>query len=188
MDQVELKTVNREEIGKEASKRYRNEGLVPAIIYAKGKGNKALLVKENELLRCLNTESKRHAIFNLEIDGKKETAMIQDIDVHPVKGHIRHVDYKYINMNEEIEIEIDIKLQGVAKGAKMGGIMRHQLKKAVVRCLPSNLPNHLNVDISNIDIDEKLRVRDVDVENVEVIYPNGDKIIARVDSPRGKKS
>lgn len=188
MNQVELKTVAREELGKEASKRYRNEGLIPAVIYAKGKENKNLLVKESELIRCLNTDSKRHAIFNLEIDGTKTTAMIQDIDVHPVKGLIRHVDYKFISMKEEIEIEIDIKLLGVSKGAKMGGIFRHQLKKATVKCLPENLPNHLNVDVSNIDIGEKLRIKDVKIDNVEIIYPNEEKIIAKVDKPRGKKA
>lgn len=188
MDQVELKTTGREELGKEASKRYRNEGLIPAVVYAKGNDNKNLLVKESDLIKSLNTDSKRHAIFNLEIDSKKTTAMIQDIDVHPVKGLIRHVDFKYINMKEEIEIEIDVKLQGVAKGAKMGGVFRHQLKKVVVKCLPANLPNHLNVDVSDIDMGEKLRVKDIQLDNVSIIYPNGEKIIAKVDKPRGKQA
>jgi large subunit ribosomal protein L25 len=187
MQEVSLKTEARSEFGKEAAKRYRDKKLIPVEFYSKGKENKHLLVKENELLKCLNTESRKHVIFHLDVEGKKDTSIIQDIDVHAVNGKIRHVDFMHIDMDKEYTVEIDVKLIGTSLGVKAGGNLSHQLKKCKIRCKPTFIPQHYNVDISKLEIGDNIRVGDMENENLEVVYPDSNRIIASVIKPRGIK-
>lgn len=186
MDQVALKTEKREEFGKEAAKRYRTEGLVPAVIYGKGQENVSFTIKENELIKCLNTEAKRHVIFNLDLGGNTVNALIKDVSKHAVTSKIRHVDFIYVDMNKEIETEVEVRLVGVSPGVKAGGALRQSIKKVKVQCMPNDIPQYCDVDISKLEAGSFIRISDVVQEKARITYPHESQIIVRVNKPRAK--
>lgn len=186
MDKVELKTGIRDSFGKESVKKYRAEGLVPAVIYGKGQENVSFVVKENELIKCLNTEAKRHVIFSLDLNGKSVNALVKEISKDAVTSAIKHVDYIYVDMDKTIETEVSLRLVGVSPGVKAGGTMRQATKKVKVRCLPSDIPLYYDVDISGLEADSFVRIADLNDEKVEIVYPHKSQIIVRVNKIRPK--
>lgn len=186
MEQVELKSVTRDRFGKEETKKYRDQGMIPVVLYSKGKETQHILVKETDLLKCLNTESGAHVIFNLSINDKvSDTAIIQELDRHPVSRRIRHLDFLHIDLSKEIETEIDIRLVGTAPGVKQGGEMMQRIKKIKIKCLPDNLPKHFDVDITTLEMGAILRIVDIQQPNIVITHPVAETVIVTIEKPKG---
>ncbi|HAR63032.1 MAG: 50S ribosomal protein L25 [Candidatus Margulisiibacteriota bacterium] len=188
MEQVELKTLPREQFGKELTRKIRNNGMVPVVLYGKGIETKSYMVKENELIKCLNTESGTHVIFNLLIDEKKNTAIIHEIDRHPLSRKLRHVDFLHIDMSKELETDIDVRLVGVAPGVKQGGELLQRVKKVTIKCLPDYLPKHFEVDISDLNLGGSMRISDIVMPNIKIVRPPAETVVATVDKPKGMET
>lgn len=188
MEQIELSAVVRNVKGKKV-KRLRSQGFIPGILYGKHLEEPiCLMVPEKELLKALlSTEGGKGVLFTLNIgDGekRKEYAILQDIQFHPYKLNVLHVDWHGISLEEEIETTVPIVLKGEAVGAKVGGVVEIVLEEIDIRCLPTNLPPHIEVDISNLNIGQSIHVRDLVLpEGVRVVTPE-DEVIVTVVAPR----
>ena len=162
----------REDKGKGASRRLRHEGKVPAIIYGAGRPPRSLSFDHNKVLRQLENESFYSSVLNIKIGEKSQAAIVKDIQRHPARPIVMHIDLQRIVEDEVIKMNVPIHFVGgdVAIGVKEGGGSVSHLRTDVeVVCLPKDLPEYFEVDISELDLDEMMYLSDLTVpEGVEI--------------------
>jgi large subunit ribosomal protein L25 len=142
--------------------RLRREGKIPAVLYGQGAEPVAVAVPWRELRQCLITEAGTNAIINLDVDGAKHLSMVKEIQRHPVRREVIHVDFIRVDAAKPVTVEVPVALTGDAKKvAAMQGMVDQQLFKITVAALPSAIPNVINVDIADLDIGTVITVSDV---------------------------
>ena len=187
-DKFDLIAETREGQGKGASRRLRREGKVPAIIYGAGRPPRQLAFDHNKVIKQLENESFYSSILNIKVGEKSQAAIVKDIQRHPAKAIIMHLDFQRIVDDEKIKMNVPIHLVGAeeAVGVKEGGGSVSHLKTDVeVSCLPKDLPEYFEVDISALGLDEMLHLSDITVpEGVELpelaLGPEHDQAIVSI--------
>jgi large subunit ribosomal protein L25 len=171
-DDFDLIAEIREDQGKGASRRLRRQGLVPAIIYGAGRPPRALAFDHNKVLQQLENESFYSSILNIKVKNKSQAAILKDLQRHPAKHQIMHMDFQRIVEDEEIRMNVPLHFIGedVAPGVKKGGgNVSHLMSDVEVVCLPKYLPEFLVVDVTNLELDEMLFMADIKLpEGVEL--------------------
>jgi large subunit ribosomal protein L25 len=164
MKEIKVKTKKRKEVGKEAAKRLRKEGWVPAILYGHGEETLPILVDGNTL--PLFTES---SILSMKVDGDaSRKTLVKEIQRDFITGEVLHVDFQLIHEHEKITVEVSINLEGHALGVKdEGGTLEHFLRSVQVRCLPSEIPPEFRLDVSQLKIGDVIHVKELVAQ-----YPN----------------
>jgi large subunit ribosomal protein L25 len=163
-DDFDLIAELREDQGKGASRRLRREGMVPAIIYGAGRPPRALAFDQNRVIQQLENESFYSSILNIKVRGKSQAAILKDVQRHPAKPQIMHMDFQRIVEDEEIKMLVPIHFLGedVAPGVKQGGGKpQHMVTEVEVVCLPKHLPEYLDIDVSELELDEMLKLSDI---------------------------
>ena len=156
---------------KQASKQLRREGLVPGVLYGRGEEPSLLTINTKELLVLLHSFG-RNAVVDLKIEGKKTAvkAFIYEIQHDPLSGDIIHVDFKHISLTEKINITVPVRLEGVPEGVKNeGGILEHVMHTLNISCLPTEIPSQITIDVSDLKLGGIIHVRDIPVENFEIL-------------------
>jgi large subunit ribosomal protein L25 len=163
----------RQDQGKGASRRLRREGKVPAIIYGGGRPPRALTFDHNAVVHELENESFYSSILNIKVGDKNQAAILKDVQRHPARRQIMHLDLQRILADVKIRMNVPIHYLGedVAIGVKQGGGSVSRLMNDVeVTCLPKDLPEYLEVDISGLDLDDMLYLSDIEVPaGVEIV-------------------
>ncbi len=171
-DEFDLIAEIREDQGKGASRRLRREGKVPAIIYGAGRAPRQLAFDHNKVLRQLENESFYSSVLNIKVGEKSQAAIVKDIQRHPAKPIILHMDFQRIVDDVEIKMNVPLHFIGgdVAPGVKQGGGNVSQIMNEVeIVCLPKHLPEFLEVDISELELDAMLHLSDIKLpEGVEI--------------------
>lgn len=187
----QIKAEPRADSGKSASRRYRREGKIPAVVYGAGKDNLPLLLDHHEIFHNLETEGFHSAIIKINVNGKVEQAILRDVQMDPVKPNVLHVDFQRISATEKLHIAVPIHFVGQdqAPGVKTeGGIMSHNLTEVDVSCLPADLPEYLEIDVSGMHLHDSLHLSDIKVpEGVEVtalLHEGEDQIVATIYAPQ----
>ncbi len=162
----------RKDQGKGASRRLRHEGKVPAIIYGAGRPPRALTFDHNKVLKQLENESFYSSVLNIKVGGKSQAAIVKDIQRHPAKRQVMHMDFQRIVEDEVIRMNVPIHFLGedVAVGVKEGGgKVSHLMTDVEVVCLPKDLPEYLDIDVSELELDALLYMSDLQLpEGVEI--------------------
>jgi large subunit ribosomal protein L25 len=158
-------------LGTRPSKRLRREGMVPAVLYGHGAEPVSVAVNGRELVRALTTEAGLNAILTLEVDGKKETALARELQRHPTRGDITHLDFLKISLTDTVETLVHIEFHGEPIGVKEeGGIVNTVTTSVNVRALVTNIPDSIEVDISALAIGDSTTVADLpEMEGVEFL-------------------
>jgi large subunit ribosomal protein L25 len=148
---------------KNHARRVRREGLIPAVVYGAGKPSVAVTVDPRIITRILHSDSGHNTIFDLNVeDGESGKAMIVDWQNEPIKGHLLHIDFKRIAMNKAMRVSVPVQLIGTATGVKnQGGILNQVLHEVEIECLPADIPGHLDVDISELEINGSVHIKDL---------------------------
>src|SRR5665213_3568893 len=148
---------------KNAARRVRVEGKIPAVVYGAGKDSVAVTVDPRVITKILHSDSGHNTIFDLDITGSAVAkAMIVDWQREPIKGALLHIDLKRIAMDKAMRVSVPIQLVGVPVGVKaQGGILEHVLREVEIECLPSDIPSHLDVDVSALEINGSIHVSDL---------------------------
>ncbi len=171
-DKFDLIAELREDQGKGASRRLRHQGKVPAIIYGAGRPPRALSFDQNKVLQQLENESFYSSVLNIQVNDKSQAAILKDLQRHPAKPIIMHMDFQRIVDDVEIKMNVPLHFTGeeVAPGVKTGGgAVSRLLNDVEVSCLPKHLPEYLEVDISELELDEMLHISDIKLpEGVEI--------------------
>ncbi len=156
---------------KSDSKKIRNEGYIPAIIYGDGKEGVPVKLKSNEFVKAYNKSLGELAFFNLKVGSKSYKTVIKSKQVHPSTRRLLHIDFMELTKGHSVTVDIPIKLVGDSVGVREGGIVDFLMHTLSVSCLPSQIVSEIEVDISNLAIGENLRVQDIDLGD---LHANGD--------------
>ena len=173
MELLELSANIRQNKGKGVSKALRRQGLVPGIFYGPKTAPLALSIESLEIDKIFKHTGSNQAPLNLKIkngDTVKKTAMIKDLQVHPVSRKYLHVDFYEIAMDKKIQVKVPVELTGTAKGAEAGGTLQLITREIDVLCLPMDIPESITIDVSEMEIGDSIHVEKLPVpENVEII-------------------
>jgi large subunit ribosomal protein L25 len=153
-----LKVASRAQFGSRASRRLRGEGLVPGVVYSGGSEATPFQVQEREV-RTIIAEGA--ALFDLEVEGGKAVpVVVKEQQMHPVRGNLQHIDLQEVNLDEEIQAEVAIELEGAddAPGVKGGGVLEHVTREITVEALPTEIPDRIVVDVSEMEINDTLQL------------------------------
>jgi|SRR5208282_590899 large subunit ribosomal protein L25 len=158
-----LEAQPRDSGNKNDARRVRVGGKIPGVVYGAGKDSLAVTVDPRHVLRILHSETGHNTIFDLALHGGERTkAMIVDWQYEPIKGSLLHIDLKRIAMDKVLKVNVPILLKGEAAGVKQeGGIMEQMLREVEIECLPSDIPSHIDADVSELTFGKVLRVSDL---------------------------
>jgi large subunit ribosomal protein L25 len=174
----------RNEKKKGPARRMRQGGFVPAVLYGRGEESVLLKVKSDELSR-LKKEGREHAFIKLLIregENKKleKLSLIKEIQVEPLSRSFRHVDFYEVDVKRKITMDVPLHFIGKAVGVENGGELQHIKREIKVSCLPLNLPDHIDVDVTNLNIGDSIRVRDLQVPEGLTVLDRPDASVAAV--------
>jgi len=170
---------SRTQTGKGAARQLRAKGLVPAVYYGPGHEATGLAIRPKELIAALSSAHGRNALISLQIDGKAENALVQDVQVHPVTRQPLHVDLYRVDLNKEIEREVTFVADGRAKGVVAGGEQTVIYRKLPLRAKPGVFPSSVHADVTNLEIGDHIKVKDLKLpEGVTVALPPERNVIS----------
>lgn len=180
---VKLQAQQRNDLRKSVTKQLRAEGFIPAVVYGKEKENKSVAVNQLELLKIMREEG-RNAIISLEIENDETTeVMVQDYQTHPLRDDVLHVDFYMIDLTEEIDVVVPIRLEGVAIGTRDGGTLQQPLFELQVRAKPNEIPDEITVDVTELAIGDSIAVSDLPKHDEYEILDDPETTIAVVLAP-----
>jgi len=180
MKTVEIIGYKRANLGKKEAKRLRAEAMVPAVLY--GGDEQIHFYAPMILFRPLVFTAEAHFV-NLNIEGEEYQAILQDVTFHPVSEIIMHADFLQLHKGKNIKMNIPVHLEGTAPGVTKGGTLIHKRRNLLVKALPKDMPEHINLDISALDFGKSIKVESVSVENCEIL-DTPQASIAVVEIPR----
>ena len=182
MEATELKACIRNESGKGPARRFREKGLIPAVFYGRGQDAIHISVNSADLMKIIK-EKKKNIFINLVIEGNErleKLSLMKELQIEPVSRRFYHADFYEIRMDRKLTIDIPLHFVGIPVGVVNGGELQHLKRDLKVSCLPSALPDSIDLDVSGLDIGNSLKVQDIKVpEGIEVLDP-GDVGVAMV--------
>jgi large subunit ribosomal protein L25 len=181
-----LKAAPRTEFGSRTSRRLRRDGYVPGVVYAGGSEARAFKVAEREVRHVLQGGA---ALFDLEVEGAKSVpVVVKDQQLHPVRGSLEHIDLQEVKLDEAIQAEVAVELEGAdnAPGVKEGGVLEHVTREVTVEALPTEIPEHLIADVSAMEINDTLQLSSIPVpDGVKLVADDPEEVtIATLSPPR----
>ncbi|AMX01999.1 50S ribosomal protein L25/general stress protein Ctc [Microbulbifer thermotolerans] len=193
MSDIKLNASVRSDEGKGASRRLRRlEGRVPGIVYGGEAEPQSISVLQKDLLKAQENEAFFSSVLSLDIDGKEEKVILRDLQRHPAKPILLHVDFQRVSANTKVHLKVPLHFlnEDTCKGVKAGGIVSHTLTELDISAPASKLPEFIEVDLADLDIDGVLHISDIKLpegtESVDLSHgPDHDLVVASVHKPRG---
>lgn len=186
---IELSAAFRKAQGTGASRRLRKSGRVPGIVYG---GTEPVLIDldHNDLYHILRKEAFHASILTLDLDGKKEPVLLRDFHMHPFRQQVQHIDFQRVEAEKKIHMKVPLHFVNadIAPGVKQnGGIISHVLNELDIVCLPADLPEFIEVDLSTLALNHSVHVADLNLpKGVEAAGTHiGEAVVATVQVPRG---
>ncbi len=186
MAEMKVQAKARSDFGSGASKRLRRSGMVPAIVYGGSADSVSVTLDPKEIFKLLRSQAGRNTILSLAIEGgSPDNVILKDLQVDPVKENILHADFQRIAMDQILKVTVPIAIRGDAKGVKTeGGLLDVVMREIEVECLPADIPERIVCDVSELEMHESLRIRDLPtLKNVEVLE-DADRVIVHVVAVR----
>lgn len=189
MEQAQLEVFLRSGKGKGVARRIRREGKIPAVLYGRKLGTFHLALKPEALKKILTSGARENTLIGLKVSGPgsakigHQVVMLKDLQVHPTTQSYLHADFYAVAMDVKIEVEVPINLTGKAEGTKVGGILAQPLRELRIRCLPSDIPEFIEVDVSSLNIGDSTHVRDIPGSDRCEIMTDPDITLASVTPP-----
>jgi len=192
---TEIAATTRKAQGTGASRRLRKAGRVPGIIYGEGEGDNAptlIDIDHNDLFHSLRKETFHASVLTLDLDGTKQQVLLRDFVMHPFRQQVQHIDFQRVSKNKKIHMKVPLHFVNaeVSPGVKLsGGIVSHVLNDLNIACLPADLPEFIEVDLSTLAIGHSIHVADIKLpKGIEVAVHGShvtEAVVATVQIPRG---
>jgi large subunit ribosomal protein L25 len=186
-DRFKLEVREREERGSRNTRRLRSQGLVPGVLYGKGH-SRAIVVPERVLRSAMSGPSGLHAILDVVIEGQKTThpSVLADYQQDPIRGTISHIDLREVRLDQPIHAAVVVHLVGESPGVKSGGVLSLVTREVNVEALPTDIPEHIDADLSAMEVGDVLRLEDIPaLPEVTFLDDPHETVIATVSLPRG---
>jgi large subunit ribosomal protein L25 len=186
MSEVIVKAESRTEFGKNANRRLRVEGKIPGVVYGRGVESVSVAVDPADVIQILNSDSGRNTIFELVTDSSRNDVLIKDLQVDPVKGSLVHADFLCIARDRVMEFQIPVEPVGIPEGVQThGGMLEVVLREISVECLPGDVPDQVQVDVTDLDIGAAIRVSELAVDlNKVKLLSDPELVVLTVVPPR----
>jgi len=185
-ERVKLQVQERESRGSAESRRLRKQGLIPGVLYGRGKQPHAICIPERELRRVLTGQGGLHAILDVVLEGQKTThpSILKDYQQHPVRGGLLHVDLQEVRLDQPIQARVVVELVGEPVGVTEGGVLSQVNREITVEALPMEIPEHLELDVTGMAIGDTLRLADMtEREGVRYLDDPEETVLATVTMP-----
>ncbi len=183
MKEISIAANSRQTVGKGPARQSRLEGKIPAVVYGPETTPLSVYVAEREFRAAMKAAAGSSSIFTLNIDGKPNKVLVREIQRDPVSSRMLHVDFHAISMTKPINLSIPVHITGVSKGVKSeGGIQNLVLRELEISCLPTNIPDFVSVDVSELGIGDSIHVRDLSIPNVTVLEDK-DSTVVTISAP-----
>ena len=182
MEATELKACIRTESGKGPARRLREKELIPAVFYGRGQDATLLSVSATDLLKIIKAK-KKNIFINLLIEGDtrlEKLSLMKELQIEPVSRRFYHADFYEVRMDHKLTLEIPIRFSGAPIGVQNGGELQHLKRELKVSCLPSDLPDFIDLDVSGLDIGNSIKVQDIKVPDGITVLDPGDVGVAMV--------
>src|SRR6187402_1492261 len=189
-----LEAVMREGRGKNEANRLRASGRIPGVVYgtaSKGKAPEgvAVAVDPKALLRILHSDSGANTLITLKLDGGQSRVMVKEYQLDPTTHHLLHADFYQLAMDKAITVTVPIVIKGEPKGVKLqGGLLDFVTRDIQVQCLPTDIPGHIDVDVTEMMLHDSIRVRDLAVDPKWKPVTEGDTMLVHVVMPKAEES
>ena len=183
---VELEVFNRESLGKQANKKYRKNGFVPAVIYGKNKDNLNILVDPIKLKKLLKNDAGENTIIEMKLDKSdlKKNVLLKDAHLDTLTSDPLHLDFYEITEGMDVKVSAPLLFNGKPEGVKNGGVIQTLSNEIKIKCLPTNIPNMIEINIADLNIGDTLRVKDIKpVDGIEILS-NPESTIISILAPR----
>ncbi len=181
---IVIKAEPRVASGKGGARATRRAGRVPAVVYGHGREPAPLSISGMELDRALQDVTGGSTVIDLEVEGKTVQTLIREVQRHPTKQSVTHIDFYEIHAGEVIEVDVPIRLIGIPDGVRnAGGVLEQFLRELQIEVLPKDIPEAIELDVTNLKVGSSLHVSDLQVPNAEVLE-DGDTTICTVSPPR----
>ena len=186
-----LEATTRETFGKNEARRTRREGRVPAVLYG-GDGKEAtpIAVPPKALLKILHSESGQNTLISLKLAGASDTrVLVKDFQIDPVTHEVLHADFYRIAMDRVLQVTIPVTVHGEPKGVKQqGGILEFIRREIVIECLPADIPEHVDIDVSELMLHQGIRVRDIATNPKWKPVTEGEAMLVHVIMPKAEEA
>jgi len=185
-ERVKLEVSERDNRGSAEARRLRAQGLIPGVLYGRGKPPHAISVPERRLRRALSGAGGLHAILDVVLEGQNtaHASILKEFQQHPVRGHIIHVDLQEVRLDQPIQAQVVVELVGEPAGVKEGGVLSQVSREINVEALPMEVPEHLELDVSEMVIGDTLRLADLGTrEGVTYLDDPEETVLATVTMP-----
>lgn len=187
-----LEAVKRDERGKNAARRLRAAGRIPAVVYGPRYHSRApeavpIAVDPRALMRILHSESGANTLITLRLDGGEARVMVKEYQLDPVTHRLLHADFYELAMDKAITVTVPVQLKGEARGVKQqGGLLDFVTREIQVQCLPADIPEHIAVDVTELMLNQAIRVRDLAPDPKWKPLTDGDVMIVHVVLPKAE--
>ena len=177
--ETKLTAERRNDHGKGVARKLRAAGRVPAVLYGHGQETQALSVDAHDMFKVLHTSAGANVLVDLNVDKDEHLVLPREIQRNHIKGTIVHVDFLVVSRTETIQVNVEIVDIGEAPGVKQGGVVDHHLREVLVECFPQDVPEHLEADVSGLDLNDVLHVSDlVAPKGVEILTNPEETVLA----------
>ncbi len=185
MAEVKLEVTKREGTGKGVARRSRAAGKVPGIVYGRGMDPVSIEVDRRQFIQALQTDAGMNVLLGLDIDGETITTLPRQLQRDPVRGTLLHADFVKVDLTVEVEAEVPVHLVGgdQAPGVREGGVLEHPMHQVTVRCLPTEVPESIDADVSALNIGDSLRIADLPSTGNFEFVQDPDTVVASVAQP-----
>jgi large subunit ribosomal protein L25 len=185
MASAQLSATLRDGTGKGSARTLRAQGRIPAVIYGHGRDPQSLAIDAREIEKLLSRISAESTVIELSLDGKSARTLIREIQRHPFKRQILHVDFQELVAGEKVTVRLPIVLSGIPDGVRQdGGILDQTMRELEVEVDPANIPNHVEIEVTSLKIGDSIHVRDIPLpEGVEIVGDE-DASVCVVSAPR----
>ncbi len=185
MDRLAIQAEKRDELGSGPSGRLRKAGRLPCVVYGTGEPPLSVTVDRRDFEHMLRDHAGEHALVDLDVAGDKQTVLVQEIQHHPVRGEMVHVDFMRIRMGVKLQTALPLRITGTARGVKMdGGMLDQTIREIEVECLPSELPEDISIDVTDLGIGDVLTAGDIPIPSGVTILTPADRVVVHVLPPR----
>lgn len=169
MKEIPMTATRRDETGKGVARRARAAGMIPGVVYGPEISPMPIVLEEREF-RAAMKHADASTVLNLKVNGDENKVLVRDIQRHPVTSRVIHIDFHAISMNKPINVSIPIHFVGTPIGVKVdGGIMQTVLREVEISCLPMDIPDHFEIDVSELGIGESIHVSELSIPNAEIL-------------------
>ncbi len=186
METKSLAAVARTDSGKGVARKLRADGMIPAVVYGPEIDPKPIALNEREVLKMFRTSGSMNMLVDLSIEGANESplkVMIKDVQREPIDSAVLHIDFQQISLSKKINIDIPVRLVGIPEGVKtMGGILEFIQREVAVACLPNDIEDYIEIDVTEMVIGDSIHARDLDLPKFDLVT-NPEQVLVTIAAP-----